>query len=316
MDQVTVPYTGALLVSHMAAYGFAVALDAAGIEVFVGHDPESQSFEPVVAFDCDRKAALAAIRASATQLEHVVEHDLEPGRTGNNRRATIWARASMDADPERLQRVLALRGELVREADGASDTIAIGLLAGLGSPACWGDEKLKTAYGATALDGVLGNHTSDFVRGVLRPTRVAAASLDHDPFAAPRRDPDKAGWAPSGTEVDYVHQWLAAVGLALLPVAHRRTERSLTPACWSTRDGGRPDRVTLPLLGARVSVSRLRALLGLAALRGELDVQARQAGTLRSHGVLEVVEFARRDRAGAGTSVAFEFGRGRRIALR
>ena len=322
MERYVFPYSGTLLLAHLAAYGMAVALDAAGVDVFVGHDPRSQSFEPLVTFAGGQNAARAAVSASARQMESIVEHDIEPGSTGNERRATIWARRSLDRSGERLARVVALRARLVDAADSCSDGVALGLLAGLGSPLTWGPARLKSSGGATALDGVIGNHTSDFVRGVLRPMRRAAADEACDPFLAPdaQTSPDKTGWAPPGTRVRHVHQWLAALGLSLLPVAHRHTERSRTPACWR-RD--RASGVTLPVLKAQCSVARLRALLALrqlaeittsADLEGTAAVQA--AGVLRSYGIEEVVVFQRRDRTGAGSSVAFDFRAGQRVDLR
>jgi hypothetical protein len=322
MERYVFPYSGTLLVAHLAAYGMAIALDAAGIDVFVGHDPASQSFEPLVMFGGGQDATRAAVRASARQTESIVEHDVEPGRTGNDRRATIWARPSLDRSGERLARVVAQRAQLVDAVDSCADGIALGLLAGLGSPLTWGPARLKSPGGATALDGVIGNHTSDFIRGVLRPMRRAAADEACDPFLAPdaERSLDKTGWAPPGTRVRDVHQWLAALGLSLLPVAHRHTERSRTPACWRT---DQTSGVTLPVLKAPCSVPRLRALLALrqltqittsADLEGTAAVQA--AGVLRSHGIAEVVAFQRRDRASAGSSVAFNFGSGQRIDLR
>lgn len=329
MEQLTIPYSGELLVSHLAAYGLAFVLDDAGIDAFVGHDPESQSFEPVVSFAADRDAVREAIKRSAQRLEELVEHDIEPGKRGNDRRSTIWARLSWDRSEERFRTMIALRAGLVAEADRAPDRLAAGLLAGIGTPVTWGHERMKTSWGATAFDGVLGNHTSDLVRGVLRFTRVAAAALEPDPFSlgdgTDDLPGDKTGWAPPGTEVDYVTQWLAALGLALLPVAHRPLERSVTPGWW--REGGQSG-VTLPVLAWPMSTPRLRALLSLDALSritsvsdaagagGNATVRAAAAADLRAFGVHEVVVFERRNRAGSGSSVAFDFRRGKRVALR
>jgi hypothetical protein len=325
MQKVTIPYSGTLLVTHLAAYGLATVLDAAGIDAFVAHDAESQSFEPVVAFPGDLDTARRAIRSSAKQLEPFVERDVEPGKTGNDRRSAMWARISLAKGHERLAQIIPVRQELVAQADESS-RLAACLVAGVGAPAVWGPETMKTSAGATALDGVLGNHTSDLVRGVLRWTRRSAAELDPDPFSIGAETPlpaDKTGWAPPGSLVDYVHQWLAAIGLSMLPVAHRPLDRSATPACWTRRDGGRRDGVTLPLLGEAVSVPRLRVLLGLKDLTriaGEPDLEepegARAAGRLRAYGVAEVVVFERRNRAGSGTSVAFDFTRGTRVPVR
>jgi hypothetical protein len=321
MERVSIPYGGPVLVSHLAAYGLAFALDAAGIDAFVGHDPDSQTFEPFVLFDGSREQAREAVRASAARAEHIVEHNIDPAAQGVAQRATVWARVSVDG--ERLRSIAALRQQLLLEVDATGDPVPLGLLGGLGALASWGGDHLKSSQGATALDGVLGNNTSDFVRGLLRPTRqaVADAPADRDLLSADGDDlpTDRTSWAPPGTRVDYVHQWLAALGIALFPVAHRLREASATPACWSTRPRGRRDRVTLPLLDAPASVPRLRALVNLAALAGPLSPDGdrqRAIGVLRSHGIKEVVEFERRDKSGGGTSVAFFFRRGRRIALR
>jgi len=332
MERIAFTYGGRLLVAHLAAYGLAVALEGAGVEAYVGHDPDSQSFEPVVAFAGERAAVAEAVRASARATEAVVERDIEPGKRGNDRRAVIWARASFANDPDRATLVLGLRQELVDAAEADDTPFVAALLASLGAPATWGGDRVKPSDGATALDGVLGNHTSDLVRGVLRPARRAAAEIPDDAFASPGLGPagdqhDKTGWAPPGTDVDLAHQWLAVLGLSLLPVAHRATARSATPACWRL---SRPTRhgVTLPLLAAPVSLPRLRALLSLAALTeitavgGEEPDQQhppermRAAGELRSLGVEEVVAFERSYLRGSGSSVGFTYRRGERVGLR
>lgn len=322
IERYVFPYSGTVLVTHLAAYGLAVALGAAGIDAFVGHDPDSQSFEPLVEFEGDPDVARAAVRASAQRAESIVEHDVEPGKVGNERRATIWARASLARDSERLARIVELRTPLVAAADSDANGIATGLLAGIGSPLTWGPPQLKGSAGATALDGAIGNHTSDLVRGVLRPMRRASAEVGCDPFGAldGQTALDKTGWAPAGMRVREVHQWLAVLGLSLLPVAHRQTGRSRTPACWRE---GRSSGISLPVLAAPCSAPRLRALLALRALAritpsadlaGTVGAQA--AGVLRSYGIDEVVVFERHDRSGAGSSVAFDFRPGRLIDLR
>lgn len=331
-ERVRIPLSGTLLVAHLTAYGLLVALDAVGVEGFIGHDPDSQSYEPIIEFEGERVLAREAIRSSAERAEQFVEEDIEAGKKGNARRPAAWARASFMKEPERAVHVLSLREKLVETVESERDMTSAGILAGLGAPAAWGaPEKPKPSEGATALDGVLGNHTSDIVRGVLRPARSAAAALDADPFPSAYegsvRQLDKTGWAPSGTQVDFVLQWLAVLGLALLPVAHRPVASSTTPACWTTE---RPRRrgVTLPVLDRPVSMARLRALLGLEALKAihdELDgsvgtadaaATAAGAGELRALGVSEVVVFDRRYQPGSGSSVAFTFARGRLVRLR
>lgn len=326
-EQVRIPLPGTLLVAHLAAYGLLVALDAVGIDGFIGHDPESQSYEPIIEFEGKRAVAREAIQSSATRAERFVEEDIEPGKKGNDRRPVAWSRASFMKEPERAAHVLSLRETLVEAVERERDLSSAGILAGLGATAAWGSpERPKPSEGATALDGVLGNHTSDIVRGVLRPARSAAATLDGDPFLpASERSVsqlDKTGWAPSGTQVDFVLQWLAVLGLALLPVAHRPLASSRTPACWTTQ---RPRRrgVTLPVLDRPASMAKLRAFLGLEALkaiRDEMDgsttTAAAAASELRALGVSEVVVFDRRYQPGSSSSVAFTFARGRLVRLR
>lgn len=327
-EHVRIPLPGTLLVSHLTAYGLLVALDAAGVDGFLSHDPQSQSYEPIIEFEGEPAALSEAIRSSADRAERIVEADIEAGKKGNDRRPMAWARASFMKEPERAALVLSLREQLVEAVESERDLTSAGILAGLGAPAAWGaPEKPKPSAGATALDGVLGNNTSDIVRGVLRPARSAAAALDGDPFLptseGSAKQPDKTGWAPSGTQVDLVLQWLAVLGLALLPVAHKPFESSTTPACWSVE---RPRRrgVTLPVFEQPVSMPRLRALLGLGALKAihdELDdstqaAEAAAAGELRGLGLSEVVVFDRRYQPGSGSSVAFTFTRGRLVRLR
>lgn len=314
--EVTLPYSGELLVSHLAAYGLASVLYDAGIRVTVSHG-DSLTFEPQVGFDLDAAGAAEVIRQSAVEAEAAVEADLVPGKSGNARRSLIGARASRD--DEEAADVLRRRDDLLLDAEAESRRTVGRILAGIGATAAWGGDQVKPQWGATALDGVLGNHTSDFVRGVLRPARRAAAEVDASTlerlWAGETGDQhDKTGWAPPGTQVDLVHQWLAAIGLGLLPVAHRLWKRSSTPAVWPGGDG-----VTLPLLEP-VTLPRVSALLKLASLPAIREPEpttatARARGELRSLGINEVVLFRCR-RTGSKSSVAFVFERGVRADLR
>lgn len=326
MRTITIPYSGELLLSHLMAYGLLITLDVAGVTAYLHHPPQSLSFTPTldVGDDIDDETIAATVRATAANAEEVVEADLLPNKTGNDRRSVIWARGSMANDPSQAGEVIALRAKLVERSVAAGDHASLGVLAGLGAPASWGGDRLKPSRGATALDGVLGNHTSDIVRGVLRPARVAASTLSGDePWATnPTRGKtqlDKTGWAPSGTAAPLAHQWLAVLGLALLPVAHRPLARSETPACWRTT---RPTALglTLPLLACASSLARVRAVLAMKAL-ALIAAEARDgnslaaAAELRAIGAPEVVTFERLTARGQGSSVAFSFRRGRRIAL-
>ncbi|MBB4663296.1 hypothetical protein [Conexibacter arvalis] len=324
MEQVVFTHGGEVLIAHLAAYGLAVVLESAMIDAHVGHDPDSLRFEPFVHFDATQADAARAVRDAAGALERLIESDVERVSEKNARRSVIWGRSSFDHGSERGALVLAKRSALVAEADAGRQRLASGLLAALGAPALWGPKTVKSGSGATALDGVLGNHTSDFVRGVLRPCRADAADVDEARFLAEvgkvtSEQRDRTNWAPSGTRVGLIDQWLAALGLSMLPVAHRQVRRSATPACWS---GGRPvrHRTTLPLLDQPVSPARLRALLSLGSLAsvcrsedGQPDVD--HAGALRAFGVTEVVTFDRRYNPGSSSSVAFTYVRGRRRAL-
>ncbi len=323
IERVVLPYSGELLVSHLAAYGLVVALEVHGTRASLSHSRASLTYEPQIEFVGGVKVASAAIRATATALESIVEADIEEGKTGNARRSVIWARASFAADPSHAEPVLRRRQELLTRAESRGNRLAQGLLAGLGAPAVWGGERVKPSCGATALDGVLGNNTSDLVRGVLRPARKVCAEIGEEDLETawdrrgPDPPPDKTGWAPPGTRVDMIHQWLAALGLAMLPVAHQSFKASRTPA---TSGDGR--RITLPILRAPVTSARAKALLALEALcrlngsePDDPDVQTAVA-EIRMFGVSEAVSFHRLSRPGAGSSKAFTFKLGTRLDLR
>jgi len=318
MRTIELPYSGEVLLSHLAAYGVLVALRDTGVRAFVSHPPESLTCEPRlhVPDDVDDARVCAAVRATAVAAEEVVETDMVLGAKGNDRRSIIWARGSYANDPSRAEEVVRRREALVERLPDESVVLAI--LAGLGCPATWGGDGVKPAHGATGLDGVLGNHTSDLVRGVLRPARAAASTLDGSLWNLRSAQDDKTGWSPPGTRVALEHQWLAVLGLALLPVAHRPHERSHTPATW---DAGRGRRgIVLPLFATPTSLARARAIVGLTAmpslLEASADAETLTTGSqLRALGIAEVMAFDRLDARGAGTSVAFTFRRGRRIEL-
>jgi hypothetical protein len=331
--RITLPYSGHLLVGHLAAFGLAVALDDAGYDAFVDHDPGSVSFEPRVTTDALSDQVSAAVRQTAVRAESTVEADAEPGQKGNARRSVIWARASFANEVERSRQMLTAREILATQAESAGDRTTSALLAGLGASAAWGlataDGRPKPAHGATELDGVIGNIGSDLVRGVIRPARNAASdangttTVDRWTGATADEQADKTGWAPAGTQVSFIDQWLAVLGLALLPVAHRGLARSETPACWNARALKRQG-ITLPVLGAPTSLPRLRTILREPALAdGEAATAALSEGEgpvtgyapLRRRGVAEVVVFPRTYAEGAGSSVAFTFDRGTWVAV-
>lgn len=311
------PLSGEILAAHLAAIGLGIVLDDAGIDVWVGHDPVAADYPPRVTVDAEIADVVAAVRRSAQTLEALVEADLVPGKTGNDRRSVIWARGT-NVDQARI--AFAARERLRADADDDAD-LRPGrrILAGLGAPAVWQQSGTKPHRGASRLDGVLGNHTSDFVRGVLRKVRPAAADADAGVLQAAWSEgrssttqPDKTGWAPAGTHLDLVHQWLAALGLGALPVGLDAHDPGRTPCTWRT---GTRRGVTLPVLATPISMARLRGVLGTPQLgRAPAQLDAAAVARLRAVGLKEIVVFEQIDGAGK-SSVAFTFGRGARIGL-
>jgi hypothetical protein len=312
MPTLKVPISGLLLVSHLTAYSLGATLEAGGERVFVGHDPDSLELEPRVETRAALGRVLECVRRTAMDCRRVVEADLAPGRPA------IWARFT---DTERAPAALQLRERLLDEAETSGAALSARLLAGLGAPAAW-LAKAKPSQGASQLDGVAGNSTSDFVRGVLRRTLSAALDATSDELHAlwceseppipDDNDEDKTGWSPPGVRIHPLHQWLAAVGLTQLTVGLSASGRSRTPCCW--RNG--PQRgVRLPIPDAPISMPMLRALLMLPELAGP-EVTARDAARLRAIGVAEVLNFRVIDQAANPNMVAFRFGRGDRLELR
>jgi hypothetical protein len=313
MRTLTVPVSGRLLVSQLAGYGLCLALDSAGERAFVRHDPDSLDLTPQILTTASDQRVTDCVRRTAAECENAIEADLIPGQTGNNRRPVIWARATK---LDHADRALRAREELLDELEADRARIAAALLAGLGTPATWLGEKPQR--GASQLDGVPGNSTSDFVRGVLRPAVHAARGITDDDLAplwtATRTpagiDQDKTGWSPPGTHIDLVYQWLAAIGLAQLPVGLVAHGPSRTPTHW--RDAGSRG-VTLPVLAAPTSIPRLRALLQRPELTGAIAHPA-AAARIRALGIRELVSFPVLNRSNA-TMVAFSFAKATRIEL-
>ncbi len=316
MEILRIPLPGTVLVSHLAAYGLAFVLDDAGFDVWVGHHADAADFPPQLTAAAAIEDVVQLVRATAIELEGAVEADVEPGKTGNDRRAVMWARAT---SADLAAAAQPAREQLRERADLATSRTAAGLLAGMGVPATWQHGGAKPHRGASRLDGVLGNHTSDFVRGVLRKARTGVAAAKDDDLVRSWRSgvsvgtgQDKTGWSPPGTKVDHTHQWLAALGLSLVPVGLRGNDPARTPACW--RDGSARG-VTLPVFETHVSVARLRAVLGLTSLVDWREASGeRTAARLRAVGVREIVVFAQVD-GSSKSSVSFSFERGRRLDL-
>ncbi|MGO9791185.1 MAG: hypothetical protein ACLP8S_17310 [Solirubrobacteraceae bacterium] len=311
MTTLTIPLSGQLLIAHLAAYGLSYTLHAQGEQAFIGHDPDSLEMAPQITTTADIEQVAERVSKTATDCEEAVEADLEPGKTGNDRRPVIWARATR---ADRAQQALPLREELLDHLEDNDELLPAALVAGLGAPAAWLNDRPQR--GASRLDGVMGNYTSDFVRGVLRRTRPAVASITIDELRTlwtasdppDATDDDKTGWSPPGTKAHPVHQWLAAIGLTQLPVGLAAHGSSRTPCCW--RDA-QTQGITLPVLSQPVSIPRLRALLQLPTLTTPAFTPA-AAGRIRALGIREIVSFPVISRS-TGKSVAFFFGRATRI---
>ncbi|MHB8657311.1 MAG: hypothetical protein ACYC91_05055 [Solirubrobacteraceae bacterium] len=320
MQTFTMPYSGRLLVTHLASYGLAVALDARGVEAFVGHDPDAVELTPQVFADVDLDEVAACIRASALECKSAVEADLEPGRTGNGRIPVIRARAT---EPERAAISLAARERLLDDLEAQDARSAAALIAGLGAPGVWlrdakARDKRVPAHGASRLDGVPYNIGSDIVRGALRHSLPAATAIveeDLRPLTDGGRvrtadETDRLLWSPPGTRIALVYQWLAALGLELLPVGLSASARARTPGFWQ-ESGERG--IALPVISRPVSAARLRSLLQLPDLvaRGATPAAAKR---LRALGICELVTFMVLD-SSSGTMVKFSFGPARRFGL-
>ncbi|MGA2013008.1 MAG: hypothetical protein ABSH51_21055 [Solirubrobacteraceae bacterium] len=314
-----IPSSGRLLTTQLAAYGLTLAIHANGSQAWIGHDDSSLECDPVIQTDASPQQVADSITRSACVCEASIEADLVPGMTGNNRIPVIRARAT---DQARATIALAARERLLDAAEAADELLTAELLAGLGAPAPWlhdgsAARKPTPGRGATQLDGVPYNIGSDIVRGLLRPVLRATKQTDADTLielfaaktAAPASDRDRTRWSPDGTTIAPPCQWLAALGLGMLPVGLTANSRARTPGFWTQR--GRRG-ISLPVLQHPISVPRLRAILQ----RPELTAAdgSRDAARLRSLGVSDVLSFSVLD-ASSGTMVAFSFAPASRRAL-
>lgn len=313
---ITMPYSGRLLVTHLAAYGLAAALDTHGLDAFVGHDPDALELTPQIMTSASDGELCACIRQSALQCKSAVEADLEPGRTGNHRIPVIRARAT---DPERATASLTTRERLLDDLEARGAPLATGLIAGLGAPAPWLRDRAKSVpqRGASELDGVAVNFPADIVRSALRHALPAGESATEEDISrlrdnaiAPSEIENKLGWTPPGTRIEWLHQWLAALGLCLLPVGLQSDDRARTPGFWREPDSR---GVTLPVLAHPVSVPRLRAILQSPILSTH-SVAPSAAARLRALGTSELVSFSVLNQSTA-QMVQFSFSRGTRTAL-
>ena len=314
-----IPSSGRLLTTQLAAYGLTLAIHANGSSAWIGHDESSLECDPLIQTDASPQDVADSITRSARACEGSIEADLVPGATGNDRIPVIRARAT---DQERATIALAARERLLDAAEAADDVLTAVLLAGLGAPAPWlrdgsAAAKPMPGRGATQLDGVPYNIGSDIVRGLLRPVLRATKQTGADALVelftaetvAPASDRDRTCWSPDGTTLAPACQWLAALGLGMLPVGLTSNGRARTPGFWR-QSGGRG--ISLPVLQHPSSVPRLRAILQ----RPELTAAdgPRDAARLRSLGVSEVISFSVVE-ASSRTMVAFSFAPASRRAL-
>jgi hypothetical protein len=307
MRRLSIGSSGLLMVSHLAAYGLASALEAGGEYAFVGHEAESPELEPFVLTPASPERVVHCVRESAQACREVVDADIGKDR------AAIWSRFT---DSKRAPLALRAREGLLDRVDGG---LAARLIAGLGAPVTWGSEKTKPSAGATRLDGVPGNATSDFVRGVLRRTRPAAEQADRAELeeiwsgaevTLGADHEDRTGWGPPGIRVHLAHQWLAALGLGQLPVG-LTTHGGRTPCCFQRP--GEPLTVQLPVCSPAASAPRLRALLARSEF-ASAGVNGPLGARVRALGVPCLVRFQARQ-ASNPNMVAFTFDRGQPLDM-
>lgn len=318
MNELRIPSSGRLLVSHLAAFGLALCLDVSGERAFVAYEADDAELPISVLSTADADRAAQAVREGAQACRTTVERDVVPGQPLIKQVPAIRARAG---NAEVAQRSFAIREQLLDVIDDEDALLVGGLLAGLGAPAVWLRDRRGAqlpALGASRLDGVALNSTSDIVRGALRKSIVAALDIDGegmrdvlDPGARPEvGDEDRTMWSPGGSPIPLPCQWLAALGLGLLPVGLRASDAGVTPCAW-TADGRRG--TSLPVLRHPVSVPRLRALLQRQELC-EIPLDAARAGHLRALGVVELACFTTRNR-GNDKMQAFSFALATRLPL-
>jgi hypothetical protein len=301
-----IPCSGRLLIAQLAAYGLAVVTDSPERLSLVSHDPDSLELAVSVEAGFGLEEVAARVRASAETCEGMVEADLEPGKTGNDRIPAIRARASFQSDPARAADALGIREGLIEELDRDGAALPMGLMAGLGAPAPWlrsrsKDAKARPQDGATQLDGVALNATSDIVRGALRPNRAAVLRLDPSGLievlsgrGSDAGEPDRFGWSPRGTDAHPVVQWLAALGMTVLPVGLASSAPARTPGAWTDRTNGIRRGITLPIFARPVSVARLRGVLQVPSLARRTPA-LRDAASLRSLGIAALAVFTIRE---------------------
>jgi hypothetical protein len=304
MHRYCIPLSGRLLITQLAGYGLATIADSPSAPSYLYHASGSLELDVMVETNLDAAGIAERVRRSAAECEATVEADVEPGLTGNNRIPVIRARAT---DADRAEATLVLRERLLDELEAGQMWLPMALVAGLGAPGSWlgpsrPGAKPRPQDGATRLDGVAMNIGSDIVRGALRPARYVAADCAEDTFAVDfsatgDRDfaeaADRFNWSPPGTPSHPIIQWLAALGLSLLPVGLVADGLSRTPGAWRQQGPSRRG-ITLPVFDGPVSVARLRAVLQTASLASRVP-DARAAAQLKAHGVAAVAAFSVRD---------------------
>lgn len=317
MQKLTIPYSGRLLVSQMAAFGLLNVLDVYGFSAYLHHDPHSLEMTPIVEADIDLDALAELIRRSARECERTIEADVIPGQTGNGRTPVIRARATSLV---RADEALSVREILLEALEVEDNALALALVSGLGAPGVWlrDGSKPVPGRGATALDGVPYNIGSDIVRGALRHTRQWGEQVERtelEPLLSETshistEEGDKHRWTPPGVEIAGWCQWLAGLGLALLPIGLAATSAARTPG-YLRRAGQR--HLTLPVFANPVSRPKLRALLQLRDLADPDPIRGASV-RLRAMGLSELIRFPVIDSSN-GSMVSFAFDVGERIQL-
>lgn len=283
LEQVRLAPTGHLwLFTHAVLWGAGAVAAAAGGRVTLGWTAGLQPAPVLHGVDEVRLAALVhASAVRATDHRHWIQAALphEPGRALFSPRLRAFSANAWPAWQ-------AARDSHVDQMVAAGAALDLRLVAGLGEPSSWHEDRgePRQDHAASRLELQPRNQGSEFVGTRLRALAAATSrrslgevaagltgQLVRDEASDSADSRSAANLRPPG-RTDNALAWLAMWGLAALPVQHRVGEPSRTPPHLprGRQDGlgdeVRAGHVVVPLWAGRWTGARLRSVLTSAAL--------------------------------------------------
>ncbi len=292
MSELELPGDIRVALSHVAAYGLAAILEAAGCpDVTLRWTPSLDSRAVVIAPDRDPDDMASAVRDHARQHAGAANWTAATAEVGGAVVGRLSPRIKSPTDDAGWWELARLRRQSIDEEMAHTRWLDLRMLGALGEPAYWrldAQGARRPDQGASRWEMKTRNHGQDFVRHRLRRLALSVADRDlaavRDGLTGARAEDEvgnnaldsRTGTGLAGPgPVDNALAWCALWGLSRLPVVAKVGNQSESAGYLFIRRVGAPRQgwFHLPVPDRPLTLSRLGTLIAseqlVVAVRSE-----------------------------------------------